>query len=125
MPFLPTASSGASWHDFVERLREDIEALVTQAYQQDEAEEAALGSRRGDELPAELARRADRLATIEAAMGRLEARAKADAETERQRRAEVEAERQRLGTPRRGQAPRPVDETPDDKAQTTLTDPEL
>src|SRR3989449_9244172 len=54
----------------VERLREDIEALVTVAYQQDEAEEAALGSRRGDALPAELARRADRLATIEAAMQR-------------------------------------------------------
>jgi len=54
----------------VERLREDIEALVTQAYQQDEAEEAALGSRRGDELPTELARREDRLATIEAAMQR-------------------------------------------------------
>ena len=31
--------------------REDIEALVMHAYQQDEAEEAALGSRRGDELP--------------------------------------------------------------------------
>ena len=41
----------------VERLREDIETLVTQAYQQDEADDAALGSRRGDELPAELARR--------------------------------------------------------------------
>ena len=54
----------------VERLREDIETLVTQAYQQDEAEEAVLGSRRGDELPAELARREDRLATIEAAMRR-------------------------------------------------------
>jgi phage terminase Nu1 subunit (DNA packaging protein) len=27
----------------VERIREEIEALVTQAYQQDEAEEAALG----------------------------------------------------------------------------------
>ena len=54
----------------VERLREAIEALVTQAYQQDEAEEGALGSRRGDELPAELARREDRLATIEAAMQR-------------------------------------------------------
>ena len=33
----------------VERIREDIEALVMHAYQQDEAEEAALGSRRGDE----------------------------------------------------------------------------
>jgi hypothetical protein len=109
----------------VERLREDIEALVTQAYQQDEAEEAALGSRRGDELPAELARREDRLATIEAAMQRLEAQAKVEAEAERQRRAEVETERLRTGKPRRGKAPSPVADTPDDKAQMSFTDPEL
>jgi transposase len=108
-----------------DRLREDIEALVMQAHWQDAEDDAALGSRRGDELPAELARREDRLATIEAAMRRLEARAKADAEAERQRRAEVEAERQRLGIPRRGKAPQPVDEAPDDKAQTNFTDPEL
>ena len=50
----------------VERLREDIETLVTQASQQD----AALGSRRGEELPAELARREDRLARIETARRR-------------------------------------------------------
>ena len=109
----------------VERLREDIEALVTQAYQQDEADDAALGSRRGDELPAELARREDRLVKIEAAMRRLEAQAKAEAEAERQRRAEVEAQRRRTGTPRRGKAPQPVQESPDDKAQSNLTDPEL
>jgi len=109
----------------VERLREDIEALVTQAYQQDAAAEAALGSRRGDELPAELARRADRLVIIEAAMQRLEARAKAAAEAERQRRAEAEAARQRTGTKRRGRAPTAGDETPEDKAQMRCTDPEL
>src|SRR5207248_10252186 len=44
----------------VERLREEIEAVVTQAYQQDAAEEAALGSRWGEALPAELARREER-----------------------------------------------------------------
>ena len=109
----------------VERLREDIEALVTQAHQQDESDDAALGSRRGDELPAELARREDRLVKIEAAMRRLEAQAKAEAEAERQRRAEVEAQRRRTGTPRRGKAPQPVQESPDDKAQSNLTDPEL
>lgn len=109
----------------VERLREEIEALVTQASQQDAEDDAALGSRRGDELPAELARREDRLATIEAAMRRLEARAKADAEAERQRRAEAEAERQRTGKKRRGKAPKDVDETPRDKAQMSFTDPEL
>jgi transposase len=109
----------------VERLREDIEALVTQAYQQDEAEDAALGIRRGDELPAELARREDRLARIEAAMRRLEAQAKAEADAERKRRADAEAERQRTGKKRRGKAPQPVEDTPDDKAQSNFTDPEL
>src|SRR5215471_4536895 len=98
----------------VERLREDIEALVTQVYQQDEAEEAALGSRRGDELPAELARREARLAKIEAAMRRLEAEAKAEADAERQRRLEADAERQRSGKKRRGKAPKEIDETPAD-----------
>jgi hypothetical protein len=108
-----------------DRLREDIEALVTQAHQQDAEDDAALGSRRGDELPAELARREDRLATIEAAMRRLEARAKAEADAERQRRAEAEAARKRTGTTRRGKVPKPVDETPADKAQTNFTDPAL
>jgi transposase len=42
------AMSSGSMKKAVERLREDIETLVTQAYQQDEAEDAALGSRRGD-----------------------------------------------------------------------------
>jgi transposase len=109
----------------VERLREDIETLVTQAYQQDEADDAALGSRRGDELPAELARREDRLARIAAAMRRLEAQGKVDAEAERQRRAAAEAERQRTGKKRRGKAPTPVEDSPADKAQSNFTDPEL
>jgi len=99
----------------VERLREDIEALVTQAHQQDESDDAALGSRRGAELPAELARREDRLARIEAAMRRLEAQAKAAADDERQRRADAEGARQRTGKKRRGEAPTPVADTPDDK----------
>src|SRR4029453_15596552 len=112
-------------HKEVDRLREDIEALVTQAHQQDAEDDAAWGSRRGDELPAELARREARLATIEAALRRLEARAKAEAEAERQRRADAEAERQHRGTQRRGKAPKPVEDLPDDKAQTTFTDPDL
>jgi transposase len=109
----------------VERLREEIEALVMQAYQQDEADDAALGSRRGDELPAELARREDRLRTIEAAMRRVEEQAKAEADAERQRRAEAEAERRRTGQKRRGKAPKPIDETPADKAQSNFSDPAL
>lgn len=99
----------------VERLREESEALVTQAFQQDEADEAALGSRRGDELPAELERREKRLAAIEAAMQRLEEQAKATAD----------AERERQGQKRRGRAPKAIEETPPDKAQMSFTDAEL
>ena len=107
-----------------ERLREDIEALVTQAQQQDESDDATLGSRRGDELPAALTRREDRLARLEAARRRLEAQAQADAEAERQRRADAEAERRRTGKPRRGKGPHPVEESPSAKAQSNLTEAE-
>src|SRR2546423_8511777 len=119
------AMSYGYMHKEVERVREDIEALVTAAYQQDEVDDTVLGSRRGDELPAELARREQRLATIAAAMQRLEAQAKAEAEAERQQRAEAEAERQRTGQQRRGKALTPVVESPEDKAQSNFTDPEL
>jgi len=101
----------------VERLREESAALVRQADQQDAADDAALGSRRGEALPAELARREERLSKREAARRRLEAQAQAAAQAERQRRAEAEAERARTGQTRRGKAPQPVVETPDDKAQ--------
>ena len=107
------------------RLRAEIDALLQQAQAQDATEEAALGSRRGDELPDELRRREERLAVIQAAKHRLEEQARAEAEAERQRRQEAEAERQRRGQKRRGKEPGPIQETPDDKAQTNFTDPEL
>jgi transposase len=108
-----------------QRLRAEIERLLREAQGQDATEDATLGSRRGDELPEELRRRHDRLATIAAAKQRLEEQARAEAEAERLRRQEAEAERQRCGKTRRGKPPGPIVETPDDKAQTNFTDPEL
>ena len=55
----------------VARLRAEINELLKQARDVDAEEDAVLGARRGDELPEELRRRQDRLATIEAAMKRL------------------------------------------------------
>jgi transposase len=107
------------------RLRQEIEAWLRQAQDTDVQEDAALGSRRGDELPAELQRREQRLAVIAAAKQRLEEQARAEAEAERQRRAEAEAERQRTGKKRRGKEPKPVSDVPEDKVQTSFTDPEL
>jgi transposase len=109
----------------VGRLRTEIDQLLKQAQDADAEDEAALGARRGDELPEDLRRRQDRLATIEAAMKRLEAEARAAADAERRRREEAEAERQRTGTKRRGRAPGPIEETPASKAQTNFTEPEL
>src|SRR5712691_11543293 len=108
-----------------ERLQQEIAALLEQAHQQDAAEDATLGSRRGDELPDELQLRQERLAKIQEAQQRLEAQAHAEAEAERQRRAEAEADRQAKGQKRRGKEPQPVSEVPEDKAQTSFTDPEL
>jgi transposase len=108
-----------------ERLQAEIAELLKQAQQTDEAEDATLGSRRGDELPAELAFREQRLAKILEAKQRLEEQAKAAAVAERQRRVEAEAEWEGAGKKRPGKEPGPVSEVPDDKAQTNFTDPEL
>src|SRR5437588_9885358 len=66
-----------------ERLQAEIKELLTQAQQTDEAEDAALGALRGDELPQELHFREERLARIQQAKGRLEEQARAAAAAER------------------------------------------
>jgi len=98
---------------------------LKQAQAQDEAEDAALGARRGDELPEELRFREQRLAKIREAKARLEEQARAAAEAERQRRAEAEQQRHEQGRRAGGRPPGPIPEVPDDKAQTNFTDPEL
>jgi Transposase DDE domain len=108
-----------------ERLKGEIADFLRQAQQADEAEDAALGARRGDELPAELRFREQRLAKIREAKARLEEQARAAAEAERQRRAEAEQRRQEQGRRPGGRPPAPIPEVPDAKAQTNFTDPEL
>lgn len=90
----------------------------------DAEQDAALGSRRGDELPEELKRREERLEKIRTAKQRLEAEARVRAEEEQRERDAAEAERQAAEKKRRGKAPGPVDPTPDEKAQTNFTDPD-
>ncbi len=75
-----------------ERLEAEIEQLLKQAEQTDAEQDAALGSRRGDELPDELKRREDRLAKIREAQARLEVEARVKAEEEQRRRAEEQAQ---------------------------------
>jgi len=108
----------------IARLQGEIKELLQQAEQMDAEEDAALGSRRGDELPDELKRRSGRLAKIEEAKARLEAEAVAQAAEEQRRRDAAQAQREAEGRKRRGKEPAPVDPTPAAKAQTNFTDPE-
>lgn len=100
------------------QLRAQIAALTAQAAATDTAEDAALGPDvRGDELPAEVQRREDRLATIAAAKARLEARQAAE-------------DRAKGRTPddgRKSRGTRPFARdfgVPADDAQENFTDPE-
>lgn len=108
----------------IERLEKEVEELLQRADAIDAEQDAALGSRRGDELPEELKRREERLAKIREAKARLEAEARARAEEEQRRRDAERAQRETEGRPRRGKDPAPIDPTPGDKAQTNFTDPE-
>jgi transposase len=102
-----------------ERLTKEIVGLMQQAEAVDAAEDAALGLRRGDELPAELTRRKDRLRKIQQAKAALEARAKERAAVEQARRAA-----ERAGAAACPPKPGPsAPGVPDDEAQYNFTDP--
>lgn len=73
------------------RLRQEVRQLLEQAEAVDAEEDARYGrDRRGDELPAELARRETRIQRIREAKRALEERARAEAENEGQSREEAQ-----------------------------------
>jgi hypothetical protein len=101
-----------------QRVRDEIAALLAKANAVDAAEDAEHGPEvRGDELPAELQRREERLAKIAAAKARLETR-------------QAEEDRQKGRTPddgRKGRGTKPFARdfgVPPDDAQDNFTDPE-
>ena len=110
-------------HKEAERLRKEMAELLAQAESTDAAEDDLHGREaRGDELPAELARRETRLAKIQEAKRALEAQALAAAQAETARRQAEDDARRAVGETPRGRAP--VDATPGPKAQRNFTDPE-
>ena len=110
------------------RLAGEVRALLEQAQQVDAAEEAQYGrGRRGDELPAELARRESRLTKIRAAKAALEQEAKAQAAHEAEAaRAKLAAREHRVGSAKGkpAQVPDPEQARPAPTAQRNFTDPE-
>jgi transposase len=99
-------------------LRGNVERLLGEAERVDAEEDKRFGAdRRGDELPAELQRREQRLAAIREAKKALEAEA---FERETKRRAELEAEGKKPRRPRHGRDPF----APKPSTQRNFTDPE-
>ena len=112
-----------------QRLQKEIDSLLGQAQEVDAQEDQAFGNRRGDELPAELARRESRLKKIQQAKAALEARAKAKAQEDQARKSPPPDS---SGHPSEGPGDEPpsgesrgksTPAVPDDKAQYNFTDP--
>ena len=106
-----------------ERLQKEIAELLSKAESTDAAEDDLHGREaRGDELPAELARRETRLAKIQEAKKALEEQALAASQVEEGRRQAKDDARRAAGETPRARAP--IDPTPEPKAQRNFTDPE-
>ncbi len=105
----------------IQRLETEVAKLLAEAEATDAAEDALYGKgKRGDELPAELKRRTDRIAKIRKAKSELEAEARERAEAEQaEYEKKVEAREARGGA---GKPPRKPEETPDPKTQRNFTD---
>ncbi|MGZ8371305.1 MAG: transposase, partial [Caulobacteraceae bacterium] len=101
-------------------LAAEVAGWLKAAEARDAEEDAALGERRGDEMPHWVADKAKRLAKIRAARAALEAEAKAE-----EKAAEAKAAAEQASQCRRGRrkSKTPPD-TPADKAQRNFTDPE-
>jgi transposase len=121
------AMSYARMNDTEHQLEREVRALLEQATQADAADDAQYGAgQRGDDLPAELARRASRLAKIRAAKAVLEQQAREEAaRAADEGRAKLAAREQRVGSAKGGvpKVPDPAQAQPEPGAQYNFTDP--
>ena len=117
------------------QLQAEVDAWLAAAERADEAEDAALGEARGDEMPDWVADKTRRIAKIKEAKAALEAEAKVQAQAKAKAAAEralLKEQRRRKGRPAEPKAkpaPGPAAEaepepTPQPKAQRNFTDPE-
>jgi hypothetical protein len=103
---------------------EEVAGILAEAEATDAAEDAMHGELRGDELPADLRRREDRLARLVAAKQRL-AREAAERAAAQQAKVEARAaEEAETGKRRRGRKPTPPSAEVDPQAKANPTDPD-
>lgn len=102
----------------------EVAAMLADAETADAAEDEKYGQSRGDEMPAELRQRPDRLARLRFCQERLRREA-AEGQTRQQEKITARAaEEKATGKRKRGRKPRPVEEVVDEDAKANVTDPD-
>jgi transposase len=108
-----------------EQLEAEVAEILRQAAEADQHEDREHGDARGEQLPAELASKAGRLARLRRAKALLEAEAAARQRRYQQRVAELAAAARARGKqPKARLKPRRRDEAPDPKRVANVTDPD-
>lgn len=106
-------------------LQAEVERWLKAAEAADAEEDRLYGDKRGDEMPAWIGDKQQRLEKIRAAKAELEAEAKAAAEEEERRRRQGEQQRIAAASRKKnGRPPAPPRREPDGKAQRNFTDPQ-
>ena len=106
-------------------IREEVLKMLDEAKKVDAEEDAMFGSgQRGDELPEELGRRAERLKRLGEAKARLEREAQETASLAQQRLVQRQEEEAAAGKKKRGRKPKEVAPTPGEDAKANTTDPD-
>jgi transposase len=109
----------------IDKLEGEVAEILRQAAEADQREDRQHGDARGDELPAALASKADRLQRLRVAKAQLEAEAAARQQRYQQRVAQLAATARAKGKqPRAHIKPRRRDEAPKPEAVANVTDPD-
>lgn len=108
-----------------EALEEEVRRMLEEAKRVDAEEDAHFGpERRGDELPEDLGRRAERLKRLQEAKARLEREAQEVARMAQQHLEQRQAEEAATGKKKRGRKPKEVASSPEEEAKANTTDPD-
>ena len=105
-------------------LDEQVGKMLAEAEAADTQEDRQFGAQRGDELPAALARRADRLTRLQQCQAKLQRQA-VDAASRQQEKIDARAAAERAsGKRQRGRKPKPADPAVDPDTVANVTDPD-
>ncbi len=105
-------------------IQEQIDRMLAEAATADAGEDRQFGGQRGDELPKDLRRSAERLTRLQACKAKLEHRAAAAAARQQDKIAARAADEAATGKRKRGRKPRAADPALDPDAVANATDPD-